>query len=185
MKWEIANSPQQVVAKAPDADVFMLLQTVSKPQGRNVQEVALSSMQGAGLRHVEGSRTSINGLDAYVGAYEGPIEGLGNVSSRAAHILHNDVYYLVAGLVSPDQFGQIDATFLGSIRSFRALSTSEAEGIRPLRIDLYVVRAGDTWASLAARSGGAIKPGTLAVMNDATANSQPTPGVRIKIVVES
>jgi len=184
-KWEIANSPQQVVAKAPDADVFMLLQMVSKPQGRTVQEVALSSMQGAGLRHVEGSRTSINGLDAYVGMYEGQIEGLGNVSSRAAHILHNDVYYLVAGLVSPDQFRQIDATFLGSIRSFRALSTSEAESIRPLRVDLYVVRAGDTWASLAERSGGAIKPATLAVMNHATANSQPTPGARIKIVVES
>ena len=184
-KWEIANSPQQVVAKAPDADVFMLLQMVSKPQGRTVQEVALSSMQGAGLRHVEGSRTSINGLDAYVGMYEGQIEGLGNVSSRAAHILYNDVYYLVAGLVSPDQFRQIDATFLGSIRSFRALSTSEAESIRPLRVDLYVVRAGDTWASLAERSGGAIKPATLAVMNHATANSQPTPGARIKIVVES
>src|SRR5262245_56834893 len=89
MKWEVANSPQQVVAKAPDADVFMLLQSVSKPQGSNVQDVALGSMQGAGLRQVEGMRTTINGLDAYVGVYEGQIQGLGNVSSRAAHISHN------------------------------------------------------------------------------------------------
>ena len=184
-KWEVANSTQQVVAKAPDADVFMLLQTVSKAQGGNVQEVALASMQGAGFRPVEGSRTTINGLDAYVGVYEGQIEGLGNVASRAAHILHNDLYYFVAGLVAPAQFRQVDATFLGSIRSFRPLSASEAASIRPFRIDLYVVRAGDTWASIAERGGGTVKPATLAVMNNASTNSQPQPGSRIKIVVES
>src|SRR6185503_9066961 len=48
-KWEIANSPQQVVAKQPDADVFMLLQGVSKPQGQNVRDVALAHMQAAGF----------------------------------------------------------------------------------------------------------------------------------------
>jgi predicted Zn-dependent protease len=183
-KWEIANSPRQVVAKAPDADLFLLLQTIPKPQGGTVRDVAIASMQGAGFRHVEGDRDTINGLDAYVGVYEGQLEGLGNVASRAAHILYNNVYYFVAGLVSPEQFRQADSLFLGTIRSFRPLSASEAENIRPLRVDLYVVRAGDTWASLAERSDGAIKPATLAVMNDAAPNSQPQPGARIKIVVE-
>ena len=55
-KWEIANSPQQVVAKAPGADVFMLLQLVQKPQGRNIQEIALNSMSNAGFRCVDGER---------------------------------------------------------------------------------------------------------------------------------
>jgi predicted Zn-dependent protease len=184
-KWQVGNSPRQVLAKAPDADVFMLLQTVSKPQGRSIEEVALASMQSAGFRHIEGSRTTINGLDAYVGVYEGQVEGLGPVGSRAAHILHNNLYYLVAGLTAPDLFRQADATFLGSIRSYRPLSASEAEAIRPLRVDLHVVRAGDTWAALAERSGGAVKPATLAVMNHAAANSQPQSGTRVKIVVES
>ena len=48
---------------------------------------------------------------------------------------------------------------------------------------LNVVRGGDTWQSIADRSGGVIKPSTLAVMNDATPNSQPAVGTRIKIVV--
>ena len=182
-KWDVANSPQQVVAKAPDADVFMLLQVVAMPQGRTVQDVAASSMQGAGFRQVDGARTTINGLDAYVGTYQGQIEGLGNVASRAAHILHNGAFYLVAGLVSPDRFQQVDATFLGGIRSFRPLSAAEAEAIRPLRLDLYTVRAGDTWASIAERSGGAIKPATLAVMNNAAPSSVPQQGARVKIVV--
>ena len=61
--WQIQNTARQVAAKAPDADVFMILQLIEKPQGNNVQEVALSSMRGARFRPAEGHRTSINGLD--------------------------------------------------------------------------------------------------------------------------
>jgi predicted Zn-dependent protease len=181
--WEIANSASQVVAKAPDRDAFMLLQLVQKPQGRTVQEVALDSMTRAGLRAVEGQRTTINGLDGFIGVYRGQIEGLGEVAMRAAHIAHAGNIYMVGGLVPPQAFDQTDRTFTVSIRSFRALSASEAETIRPHHIDLHNVRAGDTWDSLAARSGGAIKAGTLAVMNNAAPGSQPQPGTRIKIVV--
>jgi predicted Zn-dependent protease len=85
--------------------------------------------------------------------------------------------------VSPEQFRQADSLFLGSIRSFRPLTASEAESIRPYRVDLYVARTGDTWASLAERGGGAVKPATLAVMNHAAPDSQPQPGARVKIVV--
>ncbi|MBI4263772.1 MAG: M48 family metalloprotease [Acidobacteria bacterium] len=181
--WEIANSPRQVVAKAPGADVFMLLQLVEKPQGRNLQEIALNSMANAGFRAVEGARTTIGGLDSFVGVYQGQIEGMGRVASRAAHIAYDGKIYLVAGLVAPETFRQADAAFSNSIRSFRSLTAAEAENINPNRVDLYVVRAGDTWASIAERGGGVISPATLAVMNNATPGSQPQPGTRIKIVV--
>ena len=180
--WEIANSATQVVARAPNADAFMLLQLVQKPQG-TVQEVAIDSMTRAGLRPIEGQRTTINGLDAFIGVYRWQIEGLGDVAMRAAHIGHAGNVYMVGGLVPPQAFIQADGTFTRSIRSFRALSASEAENIRPHRINLYTVRDGDTWDALAERSGGAIKAATLAVMNNAAAGSRPQPGTRIKIVV--
>ena len=47
------------------------------------------------------ARTTINGLDAFVGVYQGQIEGLGAVTMRAAHIVHNDNVYMVAGLAAP------------------------------------------------------------------------------------
>ena len=120
-------------------------------------------MQAPASRRCTGERTTINGLEAYVGVYEGQIEGLGEVASRAAHIAHGGTCYLLAGLVpAPGVSRRPTPTFSGAIRSFRPLSAAEAESIRPTRIDLYVVRAGDTWASLAERSGGAIKPATLA-----------------------
>lgn len=183
--WAIANSASQVVARAPDRDAFMLLQRVQKPQGRTVQDIAIDSMTRAGFRAVEGQRTTINGLDAFIGVYRGQIEGLGDVVMRAAHIAYASNIYMVGGLVPPEAFNdKTDRTFTGSIRSFRTLSASEAETIRPHRIELHTVRAGDTWESLAGRSGDAVKAATLAVMNNAApgAQPQPQPGTRIKIV---
>ena len=183
-QWEIANSPQQVVAKAPNADVFMLLQLVQKPVGRTVEEIALASMQNAGFRAIEGERATINGLQTFVGLYQGQIQDMGPVAMRAAHIAHGNNVYMLAGIVAPELLRQADGAFLASIRSFRALSASEAENIRPYRVDLYVVRAGDTWAGLAERSAGAIKPDALAIMNNFAPGTTPPIGTRIKIVVE-
>jgi predicted Zn-dependent protease len=182
-KWEVANSAQQVVAKAPDADLFMVLQLVQKPEGSDIRDVALRHMQAAGFSPTGGERATLNGLDAFVGTYQGMIEGLGAVVSRAAHIAHGGRVYLLAGLAAPARFDGVQGAFTTSIRSFRPLSAAEAESIRPNRLDLYTVRAGDTWASLAARSGGAITAPALAVMNRQSAGDTPKPGTRVKIVV--
>jgi predicted Zn-dependent protease len=140
-------------------------------------------MQNAGFRVVSGSRTTINGLDAFVGMYQGQLEGLGNVTTRAAHIVHNGNVYMVAGFTAPTLFQQSDAAFLASIRSFKPISAAEAENIHPNRIDIYVVRQGDSWQSIAARSGNIIKTSTLAIMNGFEPASQPPIGTRIKIAV--
>jgi predicted Zn-dependent protease len=181
--WDIQNSPAQVVAKAPGADVFMLLQSVEMPNGRDIQEIALNSMQGAGFRAVQGERTTIGGVASFIGTYQGQLEDLGAVTLRAAHIPYNNTVYMVAGLTAPEAFGQADPAFVAAIRSFRPLSVAEAADIHPNRVDLYVVRQGDTWASIAERAGGVIKPASLAIMNDAEPGSTPPVGTRIKIVV--
>jgi len=181
--WEVTNSPSEVVAKAPNAEIYMLLEVVEQPQGGTMQDVARNQMGKAGFRTVEGDRATIDGLEAFIGVYQGQLESLGSVTMRAAHIASDRNVFLVAGLAAPNLFQQADAAILSGIRSFKKLTPAEAENIRPNRIDLYVVRSGDTWQSIAERSGGVIKPATLAVMNDAAPNSQPPVGARIKIVV--
>ena len=181
--WQIQNMPTQVAAKAPNADVFILMQIVGKDPGGDIQQAALGSMQQAGFRPVDGQRTQINGMEAFVGVYQGQIEGGGTVASRAAHIVHNGQVYLIAGLVPPQAFDEADPLFLQTIRSFRTISAAEAESIRPNRVDLYTARQGDTWQSIAERSGGAVTAQTLAIMNNSQTGTQPQPGARIKIVV--
>jgi predicted Zn-dependent protease len=181
--WDIQNSPEQVIAKAPGAEVYMLLEQIQMPRGNGVENIARAQMENAGFRTLSGSRDRVNGLDAYIGLYQGSLEGLGNVRMRAAHVVHNGNIYLVAGFSTPDIFDPLDAAMLMSIRSFKPLTADEAAAVHPNRIDIYVVRPGDSWQSIAERSGGVIKPATLAVMNGAELNSQPMVGSRIKIVV--
>jgi len=181
--WEIQNSATQVVAKAPDRENYMLLTLVPNASG-SLQQIAQASMANAGFRQVQGERASLNGLDAYVGTYQGAMEGIGNIVTVAAHIVHNRNVYMFAGLAPPNQFQSAQQQFATSIRSFRELSQAEAAKIRPNRVDIYTVRAGDTWASLASRTGDLTKPSTLAIMNNYEPNQPPRVGDQIRIVVE-
>ena len=181
--WEVQNSAQQVVAKAPDRDHFMLLQFVPNPSG-SIQQIAQGSMANAGFRQLEGEAARLNGLDAYIGTYQGAMQGLGTVVTVAAHIVHDRNVYLLAGLAPANQFRASQAQFANSIRSFRELSRSQAESIRPNRVDLYTVRGGDTWAEIAKRNGGLVSAPTLAIMNNYEPNQAPRAGDRIKIIVE-
>jgi predicted Zn-dependent protease len=182
--WEINNSAAQVVAKRPGANVFLLLQLVQNPEGRSVEEIGRIDMGKAGFRRVEGSRTSINGLEAFVGTYEGTMQDLGRVGVRAAHIEHGRNVFLFAGIAPAANYERTEGELNAGIRSFRPLSAAEAERIQPNRIDLYTARAGDTWQTIAERPGrGIIRPQTLAIMNGRTAAEQPRAGERLKIVV--
>jgi predicted Zn-dependent protease len=181
--WDIQNAPTQVLAKAPERENYMLLQLVQNPQG-SLEQLARGGMADAGFRQLNGGGTEINGLDAYVGTYQGNLEGLGPVVTVAAHIVHGRNVYVFAGLAPPNQFEGAERQFVSSIRSFRGLSQSEAANIRPNRVELYTARSGDTWQSIASRAGeGTIKPATLAIMNNSDPSRQPRPGDRIKIVV--
>jgi predicted Zn-dependent protease len=183
--WNVNNSATQVVGKAPQAEQYVILQIEQEPQGRTLEEIAVRGMQRRGLQPLQGQNARINGLDAHVGLYRGQVQGLGDVGVRAAYIVQDRTVYLVVGLAPVQAFEAADAAFAQTIRSFRPLSRAEAEDIRPNIVDLYTVRAGDTWQSIAERaSRGVVDASTLAIMNNHDVNEQPRAGDRIKIVVE-
>lgn len=181
--WEVQNSPQQVVAKDPNADAYVLLQLVPQASG-SIEQIAVGTMQNAGFRPINGGRTELHGLNAFVGTYQGNLQGLGNSLVRAAHVVHDQRVFLVAGLAPQQLFQSVQGELDAAVGSFRPLSAQEAANLQPNRVDLYTVRSGDTWQSIAARAGeGTIKPSTLAIMNHQDPAQPPPVGTRIKIVV--
>jgi len=181
--WEVQNSETQVAAKDPAEEIYMIL-TLAERRLQNIERGAIENMRRAGYRIRSGGMTTINGLDAHVGTYEGNAEGLGRALARVAHIRHRNEVYMLGGLASVAVYPRVEREFDESIRSFRPLSADEAENIKPNRISLYVVREGDTWQAIAQRAGqDIIRPSTLAIMNGSPTNEQPRPGDRIKIVV--
>ena len=182
--WDVNNGQTQVVAKEPGVNAFMVLQPIAPSAGGTIEAAALRSMQQAGFTAVEGGATTINGLTAFVATYQGTMRDLGRVGVRAAHIVHDGRMYLVAGVAPMPIYYRVEATFSQSLRAFQPTTRAEVEGIRPSRVTLYTARAGDTWQSIADREGhGAIKPATLAIMNNRAPSEPPRAGERMKIVV--
>jgi predicted Zn-dependent protease len=181
--WDITNSDEDVVAQEPGNKVFLVLRSVREPQAKSVEQVAERHMKGAGYRPTEGTVTTINGLEAFVGTYQGSASGIGKVMARGAHIEHGRTTYFVGGIASPEMYPKLADQFNNTIRSFRALSRDEADRVEPNLIALYTARQGDTWQSIAERAGkGLVKASTLAIMNSHAVDDQPKPGERLKIV---
>jgi predicted Zn-dependent protease len=180
--WEVMNSAEQVTARAGENSNAAMVLELANVSG-SVEQAARSQMATAGFRQLDGQPADINGLQAYVGVYDGAIENT-PIRVRAAHIRSNNQTYLVAGVAPPAEFSRADATFSNTIRSFRALSAAEAERIQPSRVEFRTVRAGDTWDSLARAAGDPnVKASTLAIMNGASPTIPPRPGDRIRVVV--
>jgi predicted Zn-dependent protease len=181
--WEVQNTPQEVISKAPDADAYVLLELVPQASG-SIEQIAVNTMQNAGFRPINGNRTEVHGLNAFVGTYQGNLQGLGTSIVRAAHIVHDQRVFLVAGLAPQQLFQRVQEELDSAVGSFRPLSAQEAANLQPNRVDLYTVRDGDSWESIAAKAGeGTIKPSTLAIMNHQDPSQPPERGTRIKIVV--
>jgi predicted Zn-dependent protease len=180
--WEVVNGNEQVLARqSPSANVAMVLQ-LGRSSG-SLDRSAPSSMAEAGWREISGEPTRINGLEAYVGTYQGTVNNT-PVTVRAAHVRAGQQVYIIAGVAPTSSFNQAARTFTSSIETFRSLGREEADRIQPNRLDFYVVRQGDTWDSIARRSGGgAVKPVNLAIMNGGDLGTPPRPGERIRVVV--
>jgi predicted Zn-dependent protease len=183
--WELTNTAEAVLAQEPGTDHFMVLQEVEQPRGRSLGDAAVAAMRSAGYTVVDGRIEKINGHDAHVGLYRGNAKDVGKVLMRAAHIAIGRQLYVVAGFAPEKEFDQVDKDILPSVQTFRQLSPAEASRIQPNRIDFYVVKAGDSWQSIATRQGRSfVGAATLAIMNDHEVSVQPQPGDRVKIVVE-
>jgi predicted Zn-dependent protease len=180
--WEIVNTDEQVTAQQSEtSNVAMLLQATSA--SGPVDQIAPAQMAQAGWTPISGDHTTINGLDAYVGTYQGAINNVRAVI-RAAHVRAGQQVYVIAGVAPASQFDAASRTFSQSIQTFRTLSQQEADRIQPNRVDFYTVRNGDTWDAIARRGGeGAVKPSTLAIMNGSDPGTPPRPGARVRVVV--
>lgn len=80
--------------------------------------------------------------------------------------------------------GQGLGPFSSMVQSVRRLTTAEAQAIRPRRIDVVTVRAGDTPSSLSARMAYPnYRLERFNVLNGLAANARLTAGQRVKLVV--
>ncbi len=181
--WEILNSAAVVAARPAGQHAYMVLRLLEDADGADLRALAEREMGREGLA-APGSRTTINGLDAYLGSYQRDVDDVGRVHARIAYIRHARRVYVLAAVVPVREWARVERDVDRSIRSFRPLTAEEADGIVPNELALHVAGPGDTWERIARDAGaGTVEAATLAVMNGHAAGDPPPPGERLKIVV--
>ena len=161
----------------------MFLEQVEKPLSRALSDLAVADMREVGVTLVEGVQTSIGGLDAFIGTYNGEIRDIGHATAQVAHIDYGREVYSVGGIARSELYPRVEQDFLSSIRSFRSLSSADGNNVSLNRVGIYLVQPGDNWQSLAHGPGEEIvEPTTLAIMNGYSVKEKPRSGDQIKII---
>ena len=138
--------------------------------GQNQTQIPISQIE----------HTTVNGIPA---AYGTARVNSGNSQVDVvvfAYEFSNRQAYHFTTLSPAGQSGTFEPMF----RSMRRISASEAAAIKPRRIDIVTVRAGDTVRSLAGRMAyNDYQLERFLVLNGLTANSSLSAGQKVKIVV--
>jgi predicted Zn-dependent protease len=177
-RWELENTPQKVVAVAPDKQAAVVLGALAK--GDDPMEGA-RALDKATKSNVSGRtrRTTINGLPAA----HTQLEAEGKIGLDVTWIAHDGVIYLVVGLAPRQRFASVQPAFMATASSFRPLTAAERAGVRENRLRLVRARAGETIDALAARTHSAWSKEEIAVANGLAVGATLAEGQVIKMTI--
>lgn len=180
------NSPKQVVAFGPEKS-RIVFDMVNRKEAPKVRDLAayLDGVWGRSLDVGVVERLEINGMPAATGvARVSGAEGTREVRLVVARAAPAHIFRL-AFITTPSEARRLNLELRRTTYSLRRLSAAEAKAIRPLRLSLYRVRAGDTVAALAARFPfERFQREWFRVLNDLGVGDKLRPGSRVKLVVE-
>jgi predicted Zn-dependent protease len=176
--FTLDNTAQAVLGLTQTGNEALRLDVVSVPA-----EQTLGAYLNSGwIEHVDPSsieETTINGFPAATATATGD-----SWSFRLYVIRYgSDAYRFI--FAAKSRTPQADRSFREAVQSFRRMSLKEAAAVRPLRIAVVTVRAGDTQERLAQRMAVPERPlDTFRVLNGLSPNEPLLPGRKLKLVVE-
>ena len=142
--WEVQNSETLVVAKQPGRDNYMILRLVESSQ-EELQRIAERDMIEAGYQPEQGTPSSINGLDAYLGTYTREVDDLGPLVARVAYIRAGRSVYVLGGFAPVTEFSyrtQGTPSSINGLDAYLGTYTREVDDLGPLVARVAYIRAG-------------------------------------------
>jgi predicted Zn-dependent protease len=178
-KWPHENSPQQIVAVAPDKDAAVVLEAVAKGDDPLEGARVLGKARKIDLAAKAKSLT-INGLPAARTVV--PADGKAQI--EITWIAHGGLIFQLAAVAPTEQFKTFQPLFDAVAGSFRPLTGHERARITEKRVRLITARKGETIEALAARARSAWKTDEVAVINGLVAGAPLREGQVLKVAVE-
>lgn len=176
--FALENTPQAVLGATPNGREALRLDAVrvdgAQPLAEYISRGWVEGIDPASIEQIQ-----INGFDAATAVARGEQWSFRLYAIRFG----NDVYRIA--FAARELTPQLDAAFRQAAFSFRRVPPEEAQAIRPLRIRIHRVAAGDTPERLAARMAFQDRQlERFLVLNGMQRGDRLTPGDLVKLVVE-
>ena len=176
--FALENTPQAVLGATTSGREALRLDAVRVSESQSLPEyISKGWVEGIDPATIE--TFQINGFEAATATARGEQWSFRLYAVRYG----NDVYRIA--FAARDLTPQLEAAFRDAATSFRRVSAEEAQAIRPIKIRLHRVVAGDTPERLAQRSAFSDRHlERFLVLNGMQRGAKLTPGDFVKIVTE-
>jgi predicted Zn-dependent protease len=147
--FRLFNSPKRVSARGPEGAVIVFER--ARQPSRAPMLAYLTEVWAGGVDLSEVEPLVINGMEAATGRTRGRGRS-GQVDVRLVAIRYDaqSIYHML--FVTPPQLtGPLAGALRETTYSFRKLSAAEAARLKPLRLAIHTVRAGESAATIAGR----------------------------------
>lgn len=178
--FRLYNQSRAVVARDGEGKAIIQFDRAPKPYAGSMTDY-LTKQWGAQVRLTGVEALIVNGLPAATASVSGNGKDYRLVALRYdAETIYRFVFVSVG-----ERTAALNLPFRETTYSFRKLSDAEAAALKPRRLAIYEVKAGDTPARIAARMPfGEESLKQFLVLNGFTESTTLTPGQRVKIVRE-
>lgn len=181
--FRLQNSPTQVVASASNGAV-LLFDMAKNPGGMSAaQYIANVWLKDSGVQQVE--PVNVNGQAGATAAFAGSVNGR-PVTIRVVAIARGDTFARFQIAIPQGASAALVQALRDSAYSFRSMSASEKNSVRPYHLRLYTAKAGDSVASLARRQPFTqLQEERFRILNGLDANEGLVSGRVYKIITEN
>ncbi|HMA16270.1 MAG TPA: M48 family metalloprotease [Kiloniellaceae bacterium] len=178
--FRLYNQSRAVIARDGERKAIIQFDRAPKPYAGSMSDY-LTRVWGAQVRLRGVEAITVNGLPAATAG----VSGNGKDYRLVALRYDADTIYRFVFVSAAERTAALNVPFRETTYSFRKLSDTEAAALKPRRLRIYQVKAGDTPAKIAARMPfGDDNLQHFLVLNGFTEASALTPGQRVKIVSE-
>lgn len=180
--WTIQNQPTRLLAMHPDRDALIDFRLVEYKDKKLPTPEQLAREQLKNDR-LTGSTLSGTALPSFT-TTDTLRTPWGKRKTRVSVVYLGGRAYLIYGAAKTERrLEQLDALFLETAASLRALKPAERKYANGLRIRIVQAKKGQTFAELARRSPVPEYPELmLRLINDRFPKGEPRPGERIKLI---
>jgi predicted Zn-dependent protease len=178
--WRTSNEKSAVGAISPNQDAIIV---VTLAQDSSPQAAAQRFFSQQGVQQGQALRTDLDGLPAVARVFGVQGTQNGDLQGIVAFVENNNRVYQILGYTAAQRWGTYDNVIASSIGTFERVTDRNALNVEPKRVDVVSIPSSMTLEEFSHRYPSTVDMTTLAIINQADANTRFPAGTEVKRVV--